>query len=213
MIAARFNPEGGLCPVHYDALIDELEKKLIWLKSRVAALEDVAENIVVPSNSKKPKAIGPNAMVDMIEKDYRRPLFLNLYDDKRNFVYSTKSPAMLNAPFEPEKLVGLNLKDIYADSFSYQKALGRFRRAHHGDNHSSVSLFRRDLLDYKVHMRYFKHPQEKNLVVHIVKSLSIDMYHCHLSQPVDRDDFSSASKFYSVPYHLISDQPKVRQIA
>ena len=189
---------GGFRPENYEKIIAYLDNKVVSLEQHIKKLENIVAGATGPPSPEIKLNQGPLAMIDFIEKDRRRPTFLALHERSTGrVIHATTSLALGNSLVDPSEIIGHDLQEVFDDA-SYKSAIQRIRTADKVGYHRKVNWFRRNLLDHQCDMRIFVPPGEKHLLVNLLLITDYKMSKCHLTQPVERYDFTAAYKFYDM---------------
>ena len=190
---------GGFRPENYEKIIAYLDNKIVSLEQHIKKLENIVAGATGPPSPEIKLNQGPLAMIDFIEKDRWRPTFLALHERSTGrVIHAATSLALGNSLIHPSEIIGHDLQDVFDDA-SYKSAIQRIRTADKVGYHRKVHWFRRNLLDHQCDMRIFVPPGEKHILVNILQVIDQRMSKCHLTQAVERYDFTAAHEFYALP--------------
>ena len=167
------------------------------LELEISRLENIAHNITaIPIPEIMPSG-GVCHLVDFIESDHRRPILLVIHDcNDGRIIHATKSPALESTLVEPSDVIGFHPRDFMSPD-NVKHALHRIWMARKYGYHRAVLWSRRNMLENKIDMRLFAQPGEKNLIVNTIYYLEQRMAPSHLTQDIERFDFSAARDFYT----------------
>ena len=143
-----------------------MQDEVARLSKKVAELEDIASPIITLPDPDPEVTKSTVSLIDMIQKDRRRQLWLNFIDRQGNLIHAETSPAADSPIIEPDEVIDRNLKHILEPD-ARKRTLKRHRRAENTGYDTDSFWFCRSDLEQKVIARSFPIRGERQLLATI----------------------------------------------